>query len=175
MGTYGSQVIRGVLVKVCPAVSLLHLHTQSVLIFSIPNHVSGISVLGYRSDSTLSPWSMRMCVLSRFSRPTLCDPTGRNLPASSVHGIFPARILEWVATLFSRWSFWSRDWICICCISCIAGGFFTTEPLGKPPLISGIRANEIWKVRWNTLKLPALTSILENNMFFLRSMMKVSI
>ena len=31
------------------------------------------------------------------SRPTLCDPMDCNLPGSSVHGIFQARVLEWVA------------------------------------------------------------------------------
>ena len=45
-----------------------------------------------------------------------------SLPGSSVHGILLARILEWVAVLFSRGSFWPRDWICG---SCIAGKFFT--------------------------------------------------
>ena len=29
--------------------------------------------------------------------PTLCDPTDCNLSGSSVHGIFQARVLEWVA------------------------------------------------------------------------------
>ena len=31
------------------------------------------------------------------SCPTLCDPMDCSLPGSSVHGIFQARILEWVA------------------------------------------------------------------------------
>ena len=35
------------------------------------------------------------------SCPTLCDPMDCNLPGSSVHGIFQARILEWVA--ISSW------------------------------------------------------------------------
>ena len=35
------------------------------------------------------------------SRPTLCDPMDCSLPASSVHGILQARILAWVAALFS--------------------------------------------------------------------------
>ena len=34
--------------------------------------------------------------------PTLCDPMDCNPPGSSVHGVFPARILEWVASFFSR-------------------------------------------------------------------------
>ena len=32
------------------------------------------------------------------SCPTLSDPMDRSLPGSSVHGIFQARVLEWVAT-----------------------------------------------------------------------------
>ena len=35
------------------------------------------------------------------SCPTLCDPMDRSLPGSSVHGIFQARVLEWVAIAFS--------------------------------------------------------------------------
>ena len=31
------------------------------------------------------------------SCPTLCDPMGCSVPGSSVHGIFQARVLEWVA------------------------------------------------------------------------------
>ena len=36
------------------------------------------------------------------SCPTLCDPMDCNLPGSSVHGIFQARVLEWVAVAFSN-------------------------------------------------------------------------
>ena len=32
---------------------------------------------------------------------TLCDPMDCSLPVTSVHGIFQARILEWVAISFS--------------------------------------------------------------------------
>ena len=38
------------------------------------------------------------------SCPTLCDPMDYSLPGSSVHGIFQARILGWVAISFSRGS-----------------------------------------------------------------------
>ena len=44
------------------------------------------------------------------------------LPDSSVHEIFQARRLEWVAIPFSRGSFWPTDWTQV---SCIAGRFFT--------------------------------------------------
>ena len=36
------------------------------------------------------------------SCPTLCDPMDCNLPGSSVHGIFRARVSEWVAVAFSE-------------------------------------------------------------------------
>ena len=48
---------------------------------------------------------------------TLCNPTDCNLPGSSVHGIFQARILEWVAISFSRGSAQPRDRTCVSCVS----------------------------------------------------------
>ena len=33
---------------------------------------------------------------------TLCDPIDSSPPGSSVHGIFQARVLEWVAIVFSN-------------------------------------------------------------------------
>ena len=39
----------------------------------------------------------------------LCDPMDCSLPDSSVHGIFQARILEWVTASFSRGSSPPRD------------------------------------------------------------------
>ena len=40
------------------------------------------------------------------SCPTLCDPMDCSLPGSSVHGIFQAIFLEWIAISFSRGSKW---------------------------------------------------------------------
>ena len=40
---------------------------------------------------------------------TLCDPMDCSPPGSSVHGIFQARILEWVAIPFSGGSSGPRD------------------------------------------------------------------
>ena len=37
------------------------------------------------------------------SCPTLSDPMDCSLPVSSIHGIFQARVLEWVAMAFSVW------------------------------------------------------------------------
>ena len=43
------------------------------------------------------------------SCPTLCNPVDCSPPGSSIHGIFQARILEWVAISFSRGSSRPRD------------------------------------------------------------------
>ena len=56
------------------------------------------------------------------SCPTLRDPMDCNLPDFSVHGIFPARVLEWVSVSFSRGSSWPWDWTWVICI---AGRLFT--------------------------------------------------
>ena len=42
-----------------------------------------------------------VCVHAQLC-PTLCNPMDRSPPGSSVHGIFQARILEWVAISFSK-------------------------------------------------------------------------
>ena len=52
--------------------------------------------------------------------PTFCGPTDCSPPVFSVHGILQARLLEWIAILFSRGSSWPRNWIQV---SCIAGRF----------------------------------------------------
>jgi len=36
------------------------------------------------------------------SCPTLRDPMDCSLPGSSIHGIFQAKVLEWVAIVFSN-------------------------------------------------------------------------
>ena len=50
-----------------------------------------------------------VCAESLRSSPTLCDPMDRSLPGSSIHRILQARILEWIATSFSRGSSQHRD------------------------------------------------------------------
>ena len=55
-----------------------------------------------------------------------CSP-----PGSSVHRIFQARILQWVAMTSSRGSSWPRDLTRITFISCIADRFITAEPPEK--------------------------------------------
>ena len=56
------------------------------------------------------------------SCPILRDPMDCSLQGSSIHGIFHARIMEWVAISFSRRSSRPRDWTWV---SCIVGRCFT--------------------------------------------------
>ena len=50
------------------------------------------------------------------SYPTLRDPMDCSLPGSSVHGIFQARVLEWVAISFTKGSSWPGDETQVFCI-----------------------------------------------------------
>ena len=67
-------------------------------------------------------WSVSSKVNVAQSCLTLCDPMDCSLPGSSVHGIFQARVLEWVAISFSRRSSQPRDRTQV---SCVVGRRFT--------------------------------------------------
>ena len=65
--------------------------------------------------SNIALWARSACVrslLQLFATPWT-SPT--NLPGSSVHGIFQARILEQVPISYSRGSSWARNWTCVSC------------------------------------------------------------
>ena len=95
---------------------------------SNPNMTTGKTMALTRQTFVGKATSLLFNTLTRFvilvaqSCPTLCDPVDCSLPGSSVHEIFQARILEWVAISFSRRSSQPRDrtWV-----SHIAGRYFT--------------------------------------------------
>ena len=72
----------------------------------------------------------------------LCDPMDRSPPGSSSHRMFQARKLEWLVIFSFRGSSWPRGQTCV---SCIAGGFFTTELPGKPQQTLYLMA-KYWKI-----------------------------
>jgi len=76
------------------------------------------TILGHRITNLLKENESELAQ----SCPTLCDSMDCSLPGFSIHGIFQARVLEWVAISVSRWSSWPRDrtWV-----SSTAGGCFT--------------------------------------------------
>ena len=84
-------------------------------------------------DSIKDFFLLFVCVCAQpCLTPTLCNPRDCSQLGFFVHGIFQARILEWVAIFSSRGSSRPRDQTLISCISCIAGGLFTAEPPRKP-------------------------------------------
>ena len=102
-----------------------------------PANISLLIVTRYPAESLcLSPYkNTSHCILSLFSCSVVSDsfatPWTVARQTSSVHGISQARMLEWVVICFCWRSSLLRDQTCV---SCIAGGFFTTEPPGKPRL-----------------------------------------
>ena len=81
-------------------------------------------------DSMVWLWTlhMKMTFIIRYAQSLssvwLCSPMNCSPPGSSVHGIFQARILEWVAMPSSRGFSQPRDQTQV---SCTAGGFFTSR------------------------------------------------
>ena len=65
-------------------------------------------------------WSLCVCVcvcVCTLSHVQLfCDPMDCSPPGSSAHGVFQARILEWVAISYSMGTSWPRDWTQVSCI-----------------------------------------------------------
>ena len=73
-------------------------------------------------------------------------PQECSLPGSSVHGVFQARILEWVVIPFSRGSSQPRAWTCV---SCIAERFFTIwATTAAPTIMKEGKGRRIWS--WET-------------------------
>ena len=113
-------------------------------------------------------WKEKLLVASCTA---LCDPMDWGLPASSVHGIFQIRVLEWVAIPFSRESSELRDqtWV-----SCIAGRFFIFWVTKKACLTMLIKSWNLliifsfkrlvkkFKVLWIYLGIAELTFLLWN-------------
>ena len=84
--------------------------------------------------SSSSPLLLNLWVCAQ-SCPTLCNAMDCNPSGYSVHEIFQARILEWVAISSSRGSSQSRDQTPTFWVSALQAESFTTEPSGKALLL----------------------------------------
>ena len=108
------------------------------------------------------------CSRQLLSRVWLCDPMDCSVPGSSVHAIFQARVLEWVAISFSRRSSRPRDRTCI---SRIVGRGFTIWASKENTFLNyqvrtcndsslwyflsaNINTNRLWRVYWSSLQSP---------------------
>ena len=89
------------------------------------------SILAWEISRTEEPAGYNPCPFTSVVSDSYdimdCGP-----PGSSVCGILQARILECIAMSSSRATFWLRNQTSISCDFCIAGGFFTGDPPGKP-------------------------------------------
>ena len=94
-----------------------HTHTQTHTLWEGSYMESFLKDLLIKWKDNYVMWHCCCCCVVTRSNPTLCDPIDYSLPGSSVHGIFQARILKWVAISFSRGSSHPRDQTCISCIS----------------------------------------------------------
>ena len=111
--------------------------------------------------SVLEPVTWLTCVCAQ-SRLTVCDPMDCSYRGSPVHGIFQAKIQEWVASFFSRGSSWPKDRTHISWISCIGRRILqhsaTQEatvahrPVLTPrcTLQEHLILRRIWLTRWET-------------------------
>ena len=64
-------------------------------------------------------YCVHVCSVTQ-SYPALCDPMDCSPAGSSVHGIFQARIVEWVAISSPRRSSPPRDQTRVSCVSCLS-------------------------------------------------------
>ena len=108
--------------------------TRLVILYLIHLHASHIK----HWDALSVSWRcMLLCVCVHAQLcPTLCDPMDCSPLGSSVHDIFQARILEWVAISISRGSSRPRNWTHVSCFSCIG------RIIGKWSVIFCVTTNE---------------------------------
>ena len=99
-----------VMQKLCDSIKSTEFRLQSVLLFLV------MEVTSSKLEWFLSDMSLVHCTSLMWwsevaqSCPTLCNPMDCSLPGFSIHGIFQARILEWVTISSSRGSSRPRDW-----------------------------------------------------------------
>ena len=112
---------------------------------------------------------MALCHISRVFKPFPwpSDPMDCSLPGPSVHGIFQARVLEWVASAFSGWyqhSYWHGAsalgppgweaapqssswllWLILVCVSCsVVSNSLQPYVACQAPLSMGFSRQEYW-------------------------------
>ena len=101
--------------------------------------------------------------------PTLCDPMDCSLPGSSVHGIFQAIVLEWIAISFSSSSSQPRDrtWV-----SHIVDRGFTVWAIREVPYMTNPQTHSNYYSQWwkiesisskcgNKTKMPTFAIIIQ--------------
>ena len=95
-----------------------------------------------------------VCVCAQLC-PTLCDPRGQTATHQPPLSMGFSRQEYWSGCIYSsRGSSRPRDWICISCVSCIAGIFFATR---KAPSQTDIHSKVGKKKKKNNLESPVIS------------------
>ena len=108
---------------------------SSVHAWRIPGMGEPDGLPSMRSHRVGHDWSNLAAAAATHTCSIVCNSCGFmdcSPPGSSVHGIFQAGLLKWVAISSCRGSSRSQNRTLISCVSCLVGRFFTTEPPGKP-------------------------------------------
>ena len=103
--------------KIIVWIPVSHLVNHWITVFKW-NHLHTWNNNNSSQACSLESESVSCSVMSHSLKP-------HGLPGSSVHGIFQARLLQWVVISFSRGSSRPRDWTSVSYVSCTAGKFFT--------------------------------------------------
>ena len=93
---------------------------------TISNHSTHTCVLVYCVSLAVLCLVAQLCL-------TLCDHMDCSLSGSSAHGIFQARIPEWVAISSSMGSSWPRDWTPVSRVSWTGRQFLYHWATWEPP------------------------------------------
>ena len=91
---------------------------------------------------------------------TLCNPMDYNPPGSSVHGVFQARKVEWVAISYSRGSSQSWDRVCVSCIDGILYYCITWEAHGG--ILLSYKKKMPFAATWMNLEITILSQTKRN-------------
>ena len=105
--------------------------TFFIVVVALSRNDKYINLLRVKIDVVSVITSIFACVLSQ-SCLTLCDTMDGSWSGSSVHNIFQARILEWVAISYSRDLLHPGIKPVSLSSPLMTGGFFITVPPRKP-------------------------------------------
>ena len=91
LSTMPAAAAKSLQVRLCVTPEMAAHQAPPSLGFSRQEHWSGLPFPSPLGESEVAQWC-----------PTLHNPMDCSLPGSSIHGIFQARVLKWVATAFSK-------------------------------------------------------------------------
>ena len=106
---------------------------------------------------------------SLLSWPTPCNHMDCGPPGSSLHGVFQARILEWVAISSPTWYFWYRDQTHIFYVSLTVNSVQSLNCVWVfvTPWIAACQASLSITNSWSVLKLMSIVSVITSNYLIL--------